>query len=201
MGGDTCARDTNVWIVGDERECAIIDPAGDVAVIRELVGERKVLAILCTHAHDSHIGAAAALGDETHALIFLHGDDYPLWIAQFPGRNPDVQVVRGMSLLVGGARLQALHTPGHTPGGTCWYSPDLGVVFTGDTLLKDGPGRAVHVYSDYEALISSIRRQLFMLPGDTVVHPGHGEDTRIASQRWDMEFWGTTTQRRPDSSR
>ena len=52
-----------------------------------------------------------------------------------------------MSLLVGGARLQALHTPGHTPGGTCWYSPNLGVVFTGDTRLKDGPG-SVHVHSE-----------------------------------------------------
>jgi hydroxyacylglutathione hydrolase len=201
VDGDTCAHDTNVWCCGDERECAVIDPTGDVSALLELAGATPVKAILVTHAHDAHISAAVGLAEATGGLIFLHQDDFPLWVVQYPSRRPDVNVVDGLSLVMGGVRLRALHTPGHTPGGVCWYAPDLGVVFTGDTLGPGRPGGVDHADSDYDSLQSSIRKSLFTLPTDTVVHPGHGEDTRIGSVRWDPTFWGSTGRWRHDAGR
>ena len=201
VDGDSCAADTNVWCVGDERECAVLDPAGELPALLELTGGSPVKAVLLTHAHDAHIEAAVTLADATGGLVFLHQDDLPLWAAHHPGRRPDVNVVDGMSLVLGGIRLNALHTPGHTPGGVCWYAPDLRAVFTGDTLGSGSPGGSGHADSDADTLASSIRRSLFTLPTDTVVHPGHGEDTRIGSMRWDPSFWGSTGRWRRDGAR
>jgi glyoxylase-like metal-dependent hydrolase (beta-lactamase superfamily II) len=84
---------------------------------------------------------------------------------------------------VAGTTLRVLHTPGHAPGAVCLYAPDLGCVFTGDTLFHGGPGATGRSYSDRPTLEASIRAKLFALPGETVVHTGHGDDTTIAVER------------------
>jgi len=76
-----------------------------------------------------------------------------------------------------------LHTPGHAPGAVCLYAPDLGCVFTGDTLFRGGPGATGRSYSDRATLEASIRAKLFALPADTIVHTGHGEDTTIGAEK------------------
>lgn len=180
----------NMWIVGDELECAVVDAAGAPELVLERVGSRRLLALLCTHAHAASAGATLAVADATGAPIHLHPDDFPLWLASHPGRWPDRSALDGMTLDVAGVRLEALHTPGHTPGSVCWYADALDAVFTGGTLEADGPGPADLPRASYTTLLSSIRRRLFTLRPDTVVHPGHGPDTRIATQRWHAEFWG-----------
>ena len=82
-----------------------------------------------------------------------------------------------------GAALKAIHTPGHAPGAVCLYVHDLGCVFTGDTLFQGGPGATGRSYSDEEVIVESIRRRLFDLPDETVVHTGHGDDTTIGAER------------------
>ena len=82
-----------------------------------------------------------------------------------------------------GTTLRTLHTPGHAPGACCFYAPDLGCVFTGDTLFQGGPGATGRSYSDRPLLEASIRAKLFALPDDTVVHTGHGDDTTIGAER------------------
>ena len=84
---------------------------------------------------------------------------------------------------VAGTTLQVLHTPGHAPGAVCLYAPDLGCVFTGDTLFQGGPGATGRSHSDRGVIEESIRTKLFALPDETVVHTGHGDDTTIGAER------------------
>lgn len=81
--------------------------------------------------------------------------------------------------MIGDIALTVMHTPGHAPGAVCLYSPELGVVFTGDTLFNGGPGATGRSFSDHDVLLESIRSVLFALPDDTVVHTGHGDSTTI----------------------
>ena len=89
----------------------------------------------------------------------------------------------GGSFDVAGSTLQVLHTPGHAPGAVCFYAPDLGCVFTGDTLFHGGPGATGRSFTDADLIVESIRAKLFALPDETVVHTGHGADTTIGAER------------------
>ncbi|MBM7517346.1 glyoxylase-like metal-dependent hydrolase (beta-lactamase superfamily II) [Nocardioides nitrophenolicus] len=186
LDGETFEVDNNVWVVGDDVECVVIDAPHSVEDILAVVGERRVKAIVCTHAHDDHVRVAPALREKVVAPILLHPDDKPLWELTHGGDAGylwDVDLADGQSLEVGGTTLQVIHTPGHAPGAVCLYAPDLGCVFTGDTLFHGGPGATGRSFSDRPTLEASIRAKLFALPGDTVVHTGHGEDTTIAAER------------------
>lgn len=183
LDGETFDVDNNIWAVGDDTECVVIDAPHDVDAIRAVVGDRTVKAILLTHAHDDHSRVAPALREAVTAPIFLHPDDRPLWELTHPDMLWDHDLEDGWSIDVGGTTLTVLHTPGHAPGGCCFYSADLRAVFTGDTLFQGGPGATGRSYSDLPTLEASIRAQLFALPDDTVVHTGHGDDTTIAAER------------------
>jgi len=183
LDGETFDVDNNVWVVGDDSECIVIDAPHSVEEILGVVGERTVNAIICTHAHDDHVRVAPELRVRTMAPILLHPADKPLWELTHPDELWDVDLSDGLELTVGGTVLRVLHTPGHAPGAICLYAPDLGCVFTGDTLFHGGPGATGRSFSDAEEIVESIRERLFALPGETVVHTGHGEDTTIAAER------------------
>lgn len=183
LDGETHQVDNNVWVVGDDRECIVVDAPHDVEAILAVVGDRRVKAIVCTHAHDDHVRVAPRLRQETQAPIFLHPDDRPVWGLTHPGELWDVDLADGQIIEVGDVRLQVLHTPGHAPGAVCLYAEDLGCVFTGDTLFQGGPGATGRSFSDRDTIVASIRRQLLALPDQTVVHTGHGEDTTIGAER------------------
>ncbi|MFL6156101.1 MAG: MBL fold metallo-hydrolase [Marmoricola sp.] len=175
--------ENNVWVVGDDEECIVIDAPHDVDGIMTVVGDRKVKAILCTHAHDDHVRVAPALRERVVAPILLHPDDRPLWELTHRDELWDVDLADGLELSVGGTPLRVLHTPGHAPGAVCVYAPELGCVFTGDTLFHGGPGATGRSFSDADLIVESIRTKLFALPPETVVHTGHGEDTTIEAER------------------
>ena len=183
LDGETHQVDNNLWVVGDDSECVVIDAPHSVSDILGLVGDRKVRAILCTHAHDDHVRVAPALREEVVAPILLHPDDRPLWELTHPDRLWDVDLSDGFEITVAGTTLRALHTPGHAPGAVCFHAPDLGVVFTGDTLFQGGPGATGRSFSDENQIKESIRAKLFALPDDTVVHTGHGDDTTIGAEK------------------
>ncbi|WP_277209919.1 MBL fold metallo-hydrolase [Isoptericola croceus] len=188
LDGGTWDVENNVWVVGDDEECVIIDAAHDAEPVLAAVGGRRVLAVLLTHAHDDHIGAVGKLCAATGAPSYLHPDDRVLWdrVHPFP---PDRELADGDVVTVGGVRLETLHTPGHAPGACCFYCPDLGAVFTGDTLFQGGPGATGRSFSDFPTIIESIRTKLLSLPPETVVHTGHGDDTTVGTERPDLEAW------------
>ena len=183
LDGKTHEVDNNVWVVGDDTECVVIDAPHDVDAIMELVGDRAVRAILLTHAHDDHCRVAPELRERVVAPIMLHPDERPLWELTHTDHLWDVDLGDGFEILVGGTRLQAIHTPGHAPGAVCFHAPSLGVVFTGDTLFQGGPGATGRSYSDEDVIKTSIRERLFALPEETVVHTGHGPDTTIGAEK------------------
>ena len=187
LDGQTFDVDNNVWVVGDDAECVVIDAPHDVDGILEVVAGRTVRAILLTHAHDDHCRVAPALREAVTAPILLHPAERPLWELTHPqdehGHLWDVDLEDGFEITVGGTTLRALHTPGHAPGAVCFHAPDLGCVFTGDTLFQGGPGATGRSYSDEDLIRESIRSRLMTLPDETVVHTGHGDDTTIGAER------------------
>jgi glyoxylase-like metal-dependent hydrolase (beta-lactamase superfamily II) len=182
LDGQDFDVDNNVWLVGDDDEVLVIDAPHDAAPIVDAIGGRRVTAIVLTHGHNDHITAAPALREATGAPIWFHPADRMLWDMVHTGAEPDEALGEGTRLTVAGTTLTALHTPGHSPGSTCLHAPDLGTVFTGDTLFQGGPGATGRSFSDKPTILNSIRSRLLTLHGDTVVHTGHGDDTTISAE-------------------
>lgn len=183
LDGQTFDVDNNVWVIGDDSECIVLDAPHDVDAILALVGDRTLRAIVCTHAHDDHVRVAPALRERTGAPILLHPADRPVWELTHPAVSWDRDLTDGQTISVAGTDLQVLHTPGHAPGAVCLHGPELDVVFTGDTLFHGGPGATGRSFSDRPTIEASIRAKLFPLPDKTIVHTGHGEDTTIGDER------------------
>ena len=183
LDGETHQVDNNLWVVGDDTECVVIDAPHSVSDILALVGDRKVKAIVLTHAHDDHVRVAPELRERTGAPVLLHPEDRPLWELTHRDHLWDADLADSQSVTIAGAAVTVLHTPGHAPGAVCLYVHDLGCVFTGDTLFQGGPGATGRSFSDADLIVESIRAQLFDLPDDTVVHTGHGDDTTIGEER------------------
>jgi glyoxylase-like metal-dependent hydrolase (beta-lactamase superfamily II) len=182
LDGGTWEVDNNVWVVGDENEVVVIDAAHDPEAIGAIIAGRRVVAVVCTHAHDDHVNQAPRLADTFNAPILLNPAEAPLWEMTHPNRAPDQELTDGQVITAGGIELRALVTPGHSPGSTCLYAPELSIVFTGDTLFNGGPGATGRSFSDRPTIEHSIRSELFTLHGDTVVRTGHGDDTTIAAE-------------------
>jgi glyoxylase-like metal-dependent hydrolase (beta-lactamase superfamily II) len=189
LDGQTFDVDNNIWVVGDDDECVVIDAPHSVDDILAVVAGRRVKAILLTHAHDDHSRVAPALREAVVAPIFLHPDDKPLWSLVHEDYLWDLDLPDGWEFELAGATIRTLHTPGHAPGACCFLVEDLGCVFTGDTLFHGGPGATGRSFSDRSVLESSIREKLFGLPDDTVVHTGHGEDTTIGAEKAASADW------------
>ncbi len=181
LDGGTWEVDNNVYVVGDDRECLVIDAAHDADAILAAVGGREVGGIVLTHAHDDHINVAEELARRTGAPRLLHPADRVLWDMVYEG-PPEGTLADAQTLSVAGLDWHVLHTPGHSPGGVCLYAPDLGALLSGDTLFQGGPGATGRSYSSFEEIVHSIRTRLLPLPGSTAVLTGHGEATTIGAE-------------------
>jgi glyoxylase-like metal-dependent hydrolase (beta-lactamase superfamily II) len=181
LDGGSWDVDNNVWLVGDDEEVLVVDAAHDAAAIVEAVGDRRVVALVCTHGHNDHINAAVSFAESAKAPIWLNPADRMLWDTQY-SVSPDHELEDGTVFEVAGTTLRAIHTPGHSPGSTCLYAEELDAVFTGDTLFHGGPGATGRSYSDKPTILDSIRTKLLTLPTGTVVHTGHGDTTTIAAE-------------------
>ncbi|WP_446214948.1 MBL fold metallo-hydrolase [Micromonospora sp. IBHARD004] len=189
LDGQTFDVDNNVWVVGDDAECVVVDAPHDVAAVLRVVGDRRVVAVLATHAHDDHVRVAPELARATGAPVLLHPADRVLWDLVHPGTPPDGELADGAAVEVAGTALRVLHTPGHSPGACSFHAPALGAVFTGDTLFAGGPGATGRSYSDFGTIIESIRTRLLTLPRETVVHTGHGDSTTIGAEAPHLAEW------------
>ncbi|MDJ1370611.1 MBL fold metallo-hydrolase [Gulosibacter molinativorax] len=183
LDGQTFDVDNNVWVVGDDSECIVIDAPHDPQAVLALVGDRTLKAVVCTHAHDDHVRFAPEVADATGAPILLNPEDRVLWDMTHPERQPDGDLTDGQVIEIGGTRLEVIATPGHAPGAVCLWAPELGVLFSGDTLFEGGPGATGRSYSDRPTIEDSIREKLFSLGDDVVVKTGHGPDTTIGAEK------------------
>jgi glyoxylase-like metal-dependent hydrolase (beta-lactamase superfamily II) len=179
----------NAWIVGDDDEVIVIDPGTDPAAVLEVVGEREILAVICTHGHAAHVAAAPEVAERDEAEVALHPADRIEWRYAHDGdtEDPEIPMAPGGVFEVGDVRLEVMHTPGHTPGSVSIYCEDLDVVFTGDTLGASGPCAHNGEFPDFARQLTAIGEQLLDLPPDTRVLPGHGPETTVgdASKRFD----------------
>ena len=196
IDGEDFDVENNVWLIGDENEVLVVDAAHEAAPISAAIGDRRLVAVVCTHGHNDHVNAAVDLADaHGGAPILVHPADRMLWDVVYPGRAPDGELIDGQVITVAGVDLSVRHTPGHSPGGVCLIDESgvLGdgttVVFGGDTLFKGGPGATGRSFSDFPTIIDSITDRLLSLPDDTVVHTGHGDDTTIGDEGPQRAEW------------
>ncbi|MBM6403150.1 MBL fold metallo-hydrolase [Phycicoccus sp. CSK15P-2] len=188
LDGGSWEVDNNVWLVGDDRQVLVIDAAHDAGPILAAVGDREVVAVVCTHGHNDHVGAVAEVCAATGATSYLHPDDRVLW-DQSQDQDPGADLSDGQTFTVGDVGLITLHTPGHAPGACCLHAPALGVVFSGDTLFAGGPGATGRSHSDFPTIVESIRTRLLELPPETVVLTGHGDPTVIGDEAPHLQEW------------
>ena len=188
LDGGTWEVDNNIWLLGDDDEVLVVDAAHVAQPIVDAVGGRHVVAVVCTHGHDDHVTVAPELGRMLDAPVLLNPADDVLWEMTHPGVVHG-GLVDGQRITVAGTEVQALHTPGHSPGSTCLYVSEAGTLVTGDTLFQGGPGATGRSYSDFPTIIGSIRERLFSLPVETVVLTGHGDGTTIGTEAPHLEEW------------
>jgi len=193
----------NCFILGCEttKEAAVIDP-GDESnrILMALAGLKlKVKYIINTHGNFDHVGANRKMKDATGADLLIHSLDVPMlghlaasasaWgLHADDSPSPDRTVKDGDEIKIGNITLKVIHTPGHTPGGISLYSD--GCVFVGDTLFAGSIGRTDFPGGDFDTLISSIRKKLFVLGDDVRVFTGHGPETTIGEEKRHNPFVG-----------
>jgi hydroxyacylglutathione hydrolase len=199
----------NCTILGDPAsgEALVIDPGDEPERILQALRARRLtpVALLHTHAHFDHIGGSRRVKETTSAPIRLHAADFPLYDA-LPTQAahfglsaedplpPDRPVEDGETIRFGAFAVTAIHTPGHTPGSTCYRlhggSGDLGVLFAGDTLFLRSIGRTDLWGGDTDTILASIRERLFTLPAHLPVVCGHGPGTTIGDEKRFNPFAG-----------
>lgn len=197
LDGGTWEVENNVWLVGNSDEVIVIDPAHDAEAVEESVDGRRVAAILLTHGHDDHIRQVLDVQRRIGGRIHLNPADKMLWQDIHGAQEPDVEITEGDIFTVADVKLTAIHTPGHSPGSTCFFIEEIDrgegsrgpVLFSGDTLFSGGPGATGRSYSSFETIIDSLREKLFTLDEDTVVNTGHGPSTVIGEEKPHLPEW------------
>ncbi|WP_227996861.1 MBL fold metallo-hydrolase [Nocardia australiensis] len=188
LDGGTWDVENNVWLIGDDDEVIVVDAAHLAEPIIAAVGDRDVVAVLCTHGHNDHVTVAPELAERLDAPTLLHPGDDPLWRMTHPDSGYR-SLADSNRISVADTDIDILHTPGHSPGSVSLYLPEAHALFTGDTLFCGGPGATGRSYSDFDTIIDSIRDRLLTLPDETVVHTGHGDTTTIGAEKPALADW------------
>jgi len=191
-------NDRNAWVIGDGEEVVVVDPGEDAGAVLETVGDREILAVICTHGHQAHVAAAPEVASRDDAPVALHPKDLLAWREAHGESDPEIEMEEGGSFEVAGVSLEVLHTPGHTPGSVSIYCDDLGVVFTGDALCENGPCPHDGEFPDFAEQLSAIGSELLTLPGTTRVLSGHGEEITIAAAEKNFDGWVSAGPALPD---
>jgi glyoxylase-like metal-dependent hydrolase (beta-lactamase superfamily II) len=185
---DQVTGSANTWIVGDDDEVIVIDPGDDGTAVLAQVGEREVLAVICSHGHASHAAAAVAVAERDEAPVALHPEDVVSW-REHSKAAPEIEMADGGIFEVADVALEVIHAPGHSPGSVCLYCEALEVVFVGDVLSATGPVPHEEVFPNFPQQLSSIGAQVLTLPRTTRILPGHGEELTVAVAEKRFDSW------------
>jgi glyoxylase-like metal-dependent hydrolase (beta-lactamase superfamily II) len=188
----------NTYVLLDHagENAIVIDPANSITPVIDYLKSQNLFlnAILITHAHFDHImGCEELIKAYPDAIIYLHQDDLPLWMNQGGADafgfemgtlpKPDILLDINTTIRIGNFSLQVFHTPGHTPGHVIYYSPDDNVAFCGDLIFDGGVGRIDLPGGDFNQLYVSIQNVIYVLPDETILLPGHGNQTTVAKEK------------------
>ena len=187
----------NCWIVGSRRtgEAVCIDPGDQPEDILNLAKDLgvRIKYIVNSHGHLDHVLGVRRIKEATGAKFLMHSQDVPiaksagqsaiLLLGRYvePPPDPDAFIEDGDEVDVAGVKLKVIHTPGHTPGSCSFYTE--GMLFSGDTLFRGSIGRTDLPGGDYDQEMRSIIDKLLTLPEETIVLPGHMEETRIGIEK------------------
>ena len=181
--------DTNCYIIFDQKskETMVIDPAGDVDKIVEIINvlQGKLKYIFLTHCHGDHIAGVTELKSKLGGKVLIHRDDSEglnnkrINLTEFMNGLPEIEIDAdsrlddGDLIHLGDLEFRVIHTPGHTKGGASLYLESQKLLFSGDTLFRGTWGRTDLPTSDFNQIMESITKKLMVLPDDTIVYPGH----------------------------
>jgi len=177
--------DNNVYVLRCRQsgDAVLIDAANEHELLLELCRDLGVRTVLETHGHWDHIQAVPAVRDAGYEVGITAEDAEML-------DSYDYVVADDSVIDVGRLRLHTIHTPGHTPGSMCFRLEGSPILFSGDTLFPGGPGNTKFPNADFDTIIASIDRRLFApLDADTIVLPGHGDQTTIGTERPHLQEW------------
>ena len=176
--------ENNVFVLRDKRtgDAVLVDAANEHELLLEVSRATGVRKVLTTHGHFDHIQAVTQMRDAGIDVGIATEDAAMLPAYDFTIPDDDV-------LEVGDLRLRTIHTPGHTPGSTCFLLEGHPVLFSGDTLFPGGVGNTTFPGGDFATIIQSVDRRLFTLPVETLVLPGHGLDTTVGTERPHLDEW------------
>lgn len=190
---------TNAYLLADSAsgDALVIDPSWDGELILQTAQKRnwRIAHLWYTHAHFDHIGGAAAIADALNPLplVALHPADHVLWRAgggasMFgydidPGPEPTIDFVHGMTMRLGESQFEVRYTPGHTQGHIVLYCPSINICFCGDLIFAGSVGRTDLPGGSLSALENSIRTQIYNLPDETILLPGHGPQTTVGEEK------------------
>ncbi len=188
---------TNCYVVINEEanECFVIDPGASAKQLAERIKAQgyKPVAVVLTHGHFDHAGAAKELAEEFGISVYAcdkekdtleNPDKNVSWmVGARESYTADVYVKDDEVLKLAGFEIKVLHTPGHTEGGCCYYLPKEGVLFSGDTLFAESVGRTDFPGGSMSQIVRSIKEKLMVLPDETTVYPGHNDPTTIETER------------------
>ena len=200
---------TNAYLVADSetRDAVVIDPAWDGELILSEARQRgwRIAHLWYTHAHFDHIGGAGAIADALNPLplVALHPEDHVLWRAGGggalfgfdidPGPEPTIDLVQDQILRLGNVQFQVRYTPGHTKGHCIFYVAESKVCFCGDLIFAGSVGRTDLPGGDWDTLVASVKAQVFTLPDETRLLPGHGEETTVGEEKQSNPFVGISS--------
>ena len=176
--------ENNVFVVRSKHtgDAVLLDAANEHELLLEVCRATGVRRVLTTHGHFDHIQAVTAVRD-AGIDVGIASEDASM-LPSYDFTIPDDDVIE-----VGDLMLHTIHTPGHTPGSTCFLLQGKPLLFSGDTLFPGGPGNTSFENASFEQIIGSIDRRLFTLPDDLLVLPGHGLDTTIGTERPHLDEW------------
>ncbi len=194
---------TNCYLVKNEEtgEGFLVDPGDYAEKIIEVIKEKevKLTAIYLTHGHLDHFMAVDRIKEEFDVPVYCH--EAELAVLADPVQNLTSRFMRngcvftdavglkdGAEFVAAGLIVRLIHTPGHTPGGCCYYLPENGILFSGDTLFYHSIGNTEFPGGSMGTLARSIREKLYTLPEETAVYSGHGETTDIGTEKEENPF-------------
>lgn len=201
------AENSYLLACAETGQAIFVDPGDEADMLWQAVLDAQVqlTAIVLTHAHLDHVGAVELIRKQAQVPVYLHPADNELLanVVQFgrmfgmviePVAPAERQLAHGNTITFGNIELRVLHTPGHSPGSVCLYAAAEQTLIAGDTLFQRSIGRTDLPGGNAQMLLRSIETQLWPLPDDVRVHPGHGPATSIGEEKRLNPFVGMATE-------